>query len=499
MSRWKQWNRRSRPLVAVFLMLGWLVAGSMAAVAVAEEVCGDFDSSHMIRSLGGKNAFSTDGADSLAELQALFAANHDDLERVLAERGLAHLTDRIFAAIASGEGVVERDLRNGETFQWMALRRGGVPASAGPLCVNSKKTWGAWEIQVSTTRDLASAPPKCELSVEADCLAGTFKVDASGSTPGVEVMMEGGSGSKSVVSGASNSWEGSFDDRFKSRYTFKAVAHRAADKEVTTYTFVIPKACLNLALTSESRDSATGELLACEKTVTVDACPAGAPSCELNLASHRVQTGTDLGITTSGHHPGGLEGQLLDGKGNTLSALEFDNDGSCTVSFAKPGRYTVQATSTNEIGETAACEDEVLVAGPRWAVRGFGGPIYTGTAEANQTAATFEGEEQRLKAVIDNGTLFGVGAEYYFNARWGLEAAVMFGALDARFMADIGDLWDMAEDDLEMTLFTIGPNFHLTPDSTRMWAMMRSSVCSWVSTCPSAPTARGRWEWPTVT
>lgn len=464
MFEWRQLSRRFRPLMTVFLALGLLLAGSMAAVAATDEVCGDFDKKHMIRSLGGKNAFSTSGADTLVDLQTLFVENRADLERVLAERGVAHLTDEIFDAIASGQGVIERDLANGETFQWMALRRGGVPASAGPLCVNSKKTWGAWEIQVSTQRDMASTPPKCELSVAADCLAGTLKVDAAGSTSDVEVTMAGDSGSRSVISGGSTSWEGTFDDRFRKQYSFKAVAQRAAEKEVTNYTFVIPKACLNLALISESKSSATGEMLACEKTVKVDVCPAGAASCELTMTSTRVRTGDEVGVNVAGHHPGGLEGQILDGKGNVLEPVAFAEDGTGTVSFARTGRYTVQATSTNEIAETAACEDEVLVVGPRWAVRGFGGPINTGTAEVDQSQTLASGEEERLKAVIDNGTLFGFGAEYYFNRRWGIEASVMFGEVDARFMADMGDLWDMADDDLGMTIFTIGPNFHLTPD-----------------------------------
>lgn len=127
-----------------------VVAPGRPAWAAQEGVCASQPIDHRFSALGGRYSSISQGASvsSVSELQQLFVKYRTDLRRVLADRGMAGLADPLFAAVASGKGISETSIRPGETFQWMAFRRKGKPVSTAPVCLATRKSYRAYEIDV---------------------------------------------------------------------------------------------------------------------------------------------------------------------------------------------------------------------------------------------------------------------------------------------------------------------------------------------------------------
>lgn len=68
----------------------------------------------------------------------------------------------------------------------------------------------------------------------------------------------------------------------------------------------------------------------------------------------------------------------------------------------------------------------------------------------------------RTELTVDDGLGVGVGAEYRFSDRIGLDLGLFFSELDAESRL-LGVVPTIGEDDVEMRLLTAGPSFHLTP------------------------------------
>ena len=133
-------------------MKRWVVLSAVSAVAFTpltasaqEAVCEDFEGGSRV-SRFGSNAISDARADTLDDLERLFAEHRAELAAVMESRGLAHLMNELAAAIASGDGVTERTLIRGETFEWMAARHDGEARAGGPVCIAATQTYEAFEI-----------------------------------------------------------------------------------------------------------------------------------------------------------------------------------------------------------------------------------------------------------------------------------------------------------------------------------------------------------------
>ena len=62
----------------------------------------------------GSNAVSSESAETAADFSRLMQEHRSDLEAIMRDRGLGDLIDELFAAVASGNGVEERNLARGE-------------------------------------------------------------------------------------------------------------------------------------------------------------------------------------------------------------------------------------------------------------------------------------------------------------------------------------------------------------------------------------------------
>lgn len=457
----------SKPLALTIVSL--CLFATAAAASSHETVCEEFDRKHRIHRMGGRAAFSKTPVTSPADLAAQLEAHRAEVEAVMAERGLGHLTEALYAAVESGEGLSERDLERGEVFDWMVFRKRSGPTAAGPMCLKAKKTYDAYVITV-TEEEAHPAKAACALKATAgECVENEIMVDAGGSSPGVEVKMTGPGGGKTVISGGSTSWKGL--PQGAGTYTFTAMAKATGSKTVTTHTFVIPKVCLNLAYSGKSSEKMAGAVDSCQQTasVTVADCK---PSCDIRVSPPQVDKKETVTVDVSGKwDAGGISVEVTDPKGQPFATLtEFP----ATLTPKKRGVYKLSGTATNAAG-TAGCEAEFTVGrapgtrsargdDSRWTARFFGLRLDPDDGSISESLIRPDGVSERSHLNLDGGVGGGAGLEYHFNPRIGLEGSLLYVPLESELFFDLDDEWESAEDDVEMLAFLIGPNFHLTPD-----------------------------------
>lgn len=454
-----------------------LLAGLLlpAAAGADETVCQGYDKLQRIERLGGANAFSKKPATSPAVLAELMNAHRDELESLMRERGLSdEVIAGLFAAVESGRGLSERQLERGEVFQWMTWRksRSKQATTSGPMCMAATKTYDAYLIDV-----VIETPHKgdatCALKARGDCDGGTIKVDAGGSSPGVEVTMSGPGGSQVIIPGGSGrtTWQGPFDNRYKSDYSFSARAQARGPKTVRTYTFVVPKICLNLGFVGDKTIEvpAEGDLDTCTATARVDRCQATPPACNLSADPALVKVDDPVTVEATGHWAsGGLSIEVVDDQGGVVQSL---SNVPASTTFAKAGTYTVRGSATNEAGDKAPCNEVTLTVKRRseWILRAYGAAIDADGGDVARTSRTLaDGSSERTNFKLGDGNGAGVGVEYKFQDVVGIEGSLLYGELDTSFVLDIDDRWGMQQDDVGMLSFLVGPNFHLTRNSERV-------------------------------
>ncbi len=105
-------------------------------------------------------------------------------------------------------------------------------------------------------------------------------------------------------------------------------------------------------------------------------------------------------------------------------------------------------------GEPGAAQDS------RWTLRGF--PLRLNVDDDED--ATDDGFE-RTHVTLDNGNGVGLSLEYRPNPRLGIEGGLLYSELDSMFVYDSPTEWLMDSDSSSLLVLTLGPNFHLTPDS----------------------------------
>lgn len=450
----------------------WVLLAVTLAVALAPEktlsqetICEGFEGSQRVLRFGG-NAVSDERADTLDDLRRLFAEHRAEFASVMERRGLGHLMDDLSAAIASGEGVSQRNINRGETFEWMAARRNGEVGAGGPVCMAATQTYEAFEIKISE-ESVEPAKAQCSLRASSDCQAGTLTVDASGSSSGVRVTMTGGGGSMSLLSGGAQSWSGPFEDRYVTDYSFAATASATGSRTVTTHTFLIPKICLNLSYSGDPTVIEEALTDSCSATAQVERCAATPASCSIDRPA-AARSGKTIQVGASGHwdsaNPNGLVVSVTGPDGSAFARL---GGVPAALTLGRPGTYVFNATATNEAGETATCSAE-LVADPRLTLRGFGvriSPDDTDVIEASGAIAgpIFNAANSYVRLGLEPALGFGGDVEYHLNPRVGLMASLIIATVDAELMYDTALVWEMGSSEFDYNSFTFGPNFHLTP------------------------------------
>ena len=98
--------------------------------------------------------------------------------------------------------------------------------------------------------------------------------------------------------------------------------------------------------------------------------------------------------------------------------------------------------------------------GYRWTLRGFGAKV-SAAGDTYETSSTDPVE--RSKFHLNSGNAVGAEVEYRVNCPVGIAVGLMSGSLDTMFSYDTEFEWLMGSDDVDFTLLTIGPNFHLSP------------------------------------
>ncbi|MCZ6508322.1 MAG: hypothetical protein O7A04_09795 [Acidobacteria bacterium] len=446
-------------------LISLLIAAASPALA-AGGVCEGYPSSRTITALGGSRSFSSESADTLADLQRLAAELAPDLRYSLDTQGLGHLATPLFAAIASGEGVSERALVGGEKFDWMTWRKRGEPQITQDLCFAAKKGYDTWQIDLAVeekneacdairktrytflapkacinlalvavaTEDIALPPvpaPVCEITAERSCEgSGEVTVRRAGQ---VAVRL----GSKIIIpaDSADAVWVGELGDPYSS---------------------------VIVTASGETVDQC-GRVQNCSQSVEVPACVR--PSCAIAPIPDKVKAGQPIPIAVSGQWAGGdIKIVVRDSKGNVI--IETPPPFPTSVTIDRAGDYTISGKATNGLGDSAVCETPVTVK-RRCTVRGLLGKLSGGGKTHRLGFDTPLGTEtDRTEFHLDSGQLVGGEAECFLTPAIGLAAGLLLGDIEGVFMRDHREDWETDREDFGLLIVSAGPNFHFTPKSS---------------------------------
>ncbi len=479
-----------------------LVLAAMPILAepagATEPVCKGYPKVRQVGSLGGRNTFSKEPANTPEALRALFVKHETEIRQVLDSQGAGHLADALFRAVASGEGLSQRDLYRGEIFQWMAWRRAGKPTASRDLCFAATKIYRSWVVRVveekksadcnkidrtthtflipevclnlayegARTEQIEKPPvpaPVCQLTAKRMCdPSRKDTVDATGSSAGVEVSRKGPGGSGVIIASGSTTltWSGQVSDPY----------------QPTTYT------------ARASNVDNCGKPQTCEKSVTTTPCIR--PSCVITPSVTEIRAGKPFSVDVSGHWAGDqLSLEVTSAKGKVVDSLTppFPQE----VTIKRSGKYTFSGTATNELGDTAACNEPVVTVKPRWSVSsGFtsvqtqgpnsgmmmpaepaalavpnAAPATPFTAARGPAVQSLQLEE-RSQFGFGNGDAINLGFDYQPGERTSYGVNLLFGGIESTFTFDRGDDWDMQTKDVDYIAIIGGPSWDLLPNKT---------------------------------
>ncbi len=264
-------SRLVKPATSLLFMLGMTILAA-PSLSAAQDVCPGFDRKHTITRLGGPNALAPGGGHNRtrAELQAYFAANGETIRAVLASQGIGEeVASALLDAVRQGTRITERAMPEGERLQWMAYRKGGRVATIENVCLNLPGSAPAFEITVPVVIAAQTARPDCSIDVTADHQPGgtsTFRVRTA---PGARVTLEGPAGSRTIIEGGESTWTGPWEDPYRADYAFTVTSERATTETITSYTFLVPRECLNLALIGRTEEQRAGKPETCTERRTV--------------------------------------------------------------------------------------------------------------------------------------------------------------------------------------------------------------------------------------
>ena len=465
----------SHTLTALLAMvLGATILAAGASLAGAQGVCSGFDRTHIITRLGGPNALGPGGLETVADLQAYFAANPDDVRSILASRGLGdEVADGLLAAVREGAGLTERPMERGETLRWMAYRKGGEIVTIENVCLRLAGSAPAFEIAVPVVTVRRGATADCTLEATTDCRpdgTGSLTVQAA---PGARVVLEGPGGARTVLDGVESSWTGPMDDPSHAAHVLRVTGAAMSSETVTTYRFLVPRECVNLSLVGQTEHERPGAPVRCEERTEVSCPPPPPPppTCTVELDRTRVRPGEPVTYSVTGRWTS-LDLELRH-DGLPQSQPELDRDGG-VLAVSRRGDYSIVGTASDEQGDTVTCRASFEVVGADWIVRPFAAALFVDGGETGGDVFVPAGAKScpcspATTFGFDDGFGLGVSLERRLGERFGLEARVLYGRLDDRFWIgangvgitdrDTADYWDLG----------LGLNVHLTPRRALDW------------------------------
>lgn len=353
------------------------VLAGAATVSAQGSAAGAAGQKKILR-LGNPNTRLTPPMRNVAALKRTFASkrNQTAVSRVLDQAGLTSITPQVLKALTEG-AVQETQFPVGGSIDWMALRRGGRPDIVRNAVWAGRAPFDAYSFSVEegvkiynfvvpkvcgnlTLANVTEKPlPECvTVAVARDCDTKQMTITASGAPISgnqitkVEVMRDGakvvellpGSGFKATMPLAAG------------RYSFRAF------------------------------DTYGREVNACQREVSVEACPAPPPppppapaSCSLTATAAKAKGGWNIAVDGSQSQQGGspatsMTVQLMgpagtpvafesQGKSQTEMILPAPFQATMFVRKAAPGTYTVRANSTaaDPKAEARTCEATVTV------------------------------------------------------------------------------------------------------------------------------------------
>lgn len=380
---------RSRSLTFLgTLVLG--IAGAVSTVFTQEYVD--------IKVLGTSGAISRPGPRDGDQLKRVFERNRADYEKVLREANWPGNPEDLFRAVENNQ-FSEAQYPVGHTFEWMAVRKGGIAVPTRPVRWAGTAPFEAFEIRVDsnnrayrflipkacgnlalvssgpTERPVVRAPevvPTLRVQAPNMCTGtnATVDVGVSGSMPEgarVELTMTRPNGQRETLTttpaGGGFRWTGKLDDA--GAYTFTTVIETSAGRtrEVTERISIepCPPTC-NITLTPPPIDPTPK---AGRASVGIDTCASAARTGSLTSRSVRVH-----------HTPLDAPEQLID-------TLALDTECSSTFLLPEYGSYRFEATVTDDRGMTATCQADYTLVKPESTIE----PFFT----------AFAGKERRLR------------------------------------------------------------------------------------------------------
>ncbi len=451
-----------RMVFALLLAFGFGMLATEVALAQENDCTGGDRVAAVTRFGNPRTTFSSESADTMADLQRLFVEHRADLERVLALTRWGGDPEDLFAAVASGEGVSARAVEPLTEFDWMAYRKRGEAACVNNLLWRGKEPFPAWNIQVSsngysynfvvpeaclnlaiergTTR--LDPPPTASLSATFDAegdvidLTGTTDCERMAIT---DVQEPDGAGDLAKVGGADGTW--TYPPTADGRYEFTATGVCDDGRTATASAGVDVERIKPEGVFEITTDPESGVL-------TIDG------SGSTGDVSIKSVIGPDGQPVT--------EGLVQTGP----NQWTFDPSASLP---AKPGDYEYQVevvtehngmTETKTITMTATRDPR----GGNWIVRGY---LARADVSTGAVMTAFGGpgiEETRIKRSISGGDGFGLGVEYLFGEKLGFDVNYMNLDLDGNLVIDIGEDWFMSTEEVSFEPLELGLNYHFGLD-----------------------------------
>lgn len=459
---------RGKAGVTVGVAAALTLALAAGAAAAERPVCQDYKAKNRIMRIGQHPFAKKAPVKNVAELQAMWTAQGDEIKSLLESQGLGQTAAPLAEAVAAGK-VRDAELKSGDTLNWMAYRkRAKKPADLiMPACYAGKKTYPGYAMTVEIPQAVQIANAICRLDASGDVAAKTLKADASASSKGATVVMKGPGGEQTIISpDGPRTWEGPWVKRycFDTEFVVNAPPP-VTDRKIDVYDFMVPAACGNLSFAGQTirTEQVKGE--ACTATFSVPRAVPPPPSITLAVEPAEIFRGQSVTYTATGHWDREAECGVVDPLVVTTARCSDPEAGRWTAetgSFtpAKAGSYTFSGTAKNEIGDATSTTTTVLVK-PRWAIRGFLAAIKANSNSAWQRTNAGTTSEELSSLTVDDGWGIGASAEYRFSDLMGLEGALIFGELESKFRYSRFAGSDSDSDKMGMKALTFGPNFHL--------------------------------------
>ena len=467
-------SRRLKPATSLLFMLGMMTLAASSPSA-AQGVCRGFDRKHTITRLGGSNAFSPGGTHTRtrAELREFFAANAETIRAILASQGIGNeVANALLDAVRQDTGITERTMRDGERLQWMAYRRHGKAKTIEDVCLDLPGAPPAFVITLPMVTAAETARADCSIDVTTDLQPGGPSTIRVRTAPGARATMEGPAGSRTIIEGGASSWTGPWDDPYRADYAFTVTNEGATTETITTYTFLVPRECLNLAFLGRTEEQRPGKRETCSERRTVPR-PELSTCDKLVLDKTEARRGDVVSYQVTGKWVKLELEVLLDGEKLPEARLTGE---SGTLALTRQGTYTIVATTTNELGEktrSPACQKSVHVVPdevvPRWIVRPFAAYLF---ADGETSGTVNPGScpcPARTTYGYDNGYGLGMGVERLLSERIGVEARGLYGRLHDRFRIEANGIGITERGTRNYWDLSLGLNVHLTPKRTVDW------------------------------